>query len=176
MLYAGSIAWVIGYDTIYAHQDREDDALIGIKSTALLFGDKTQAALAGVLRAGGDADRRVDPAVSAAAGLPLRSGLIAFAVASRLADPAASDIDDPALCLRLFKSNRDAGAIAAVLGPRSGRAVAGSAAGGASRARRPAPTAVIPRACGGSSTPRLLGSITDASGILGRPVKPGDDD
>jgi len=36
--YAGSIAWVIGYDTIYAHQDAEDDALIGIKSTALLFG------------------------------------------------------------------------------------------------------------------------------------------
>src|SRR5262245_13634589 len=36
LLYAGSIAWVIGYDTIYAHQDREDDALIGIKSTALL--------------------------------------------------------------------------------------------------------------------------------------------
>ena len=38
LLYAGSIAWVIGYDTIYAHQDTEDDALIGIKSTALLFG------------------------------------------------------------------------------------------------------------------------------------------
>ncbi len=45
VLYAGSIAWVIGYDTIYAHQDREDDALIGIKSTALLFGDRTRPAL-----------------------------------------------------------------------------------------------------------------------------------
>src|ERR1700722_1224979 len=44
-LYAGSIAWVIGYDTIYAHQDSEDDALIGIKSTALLFGARTQRAL-----------------------------------------------------------------------------------------------------------------------------------
>jgi 4-hydroxybenzoate polyprenyltransferase len=42
LLYAGSIAWVIGYDTIYAHQDREDDALIGIKSTALLFGERTK--------------------------------------------------------------------------------------------------------------------------------------
>ena len=42
MLYAGSIAWVIGYDTIYAHQDREDDALIGVKSTALLFGENTK--------------------------------------------------------------------------------------------------------------------------------------
>src|SRR6187431_1798021 len=46
VLYAGSIAWVIGYDTIYAHQDAEDDALIGIKSTALLFGHKTKPALA----------------------------------------------------------------------------------------------------------------------------------
>ena len=45
MLYAGSIAWVIGYDTIYAHQDAEDDALIGIKSTALLFGARTHQAL-----------------------------------------------------------------------------------------------------------------------------------
>src|SRR6202044_1100240 len=44
-LYAGSIAWVIGYDTIYAHQDAEDDALIGIKSTALLFGTRTRQAL-----------------------------------------------------------------------------------------------------------------------------------
>ncbi|HEY3792127.1 MAG TPA: 4-hydroxybenzoate octaprenyltransferase, partial [Bradyrhizobium sp.] len=44
-LYAGSIAWVIGYDTIYAHQDTEDDALIGIKSTALLFGAHTRPAL-----------------------------------------------------------------------------------------------------------------------------------
>ncbi|MDH8442208.1 UbiA family prenyltransferase, partial [Klebsiella pneumoniae] len=41
-LYAGSIAWVIAYDTIYAHQDTEDDVLIGIKSTALLFGERTQ--------------------------------------------------------------------------------------------------------------------------------------
>src|SRR5205807_10240066 len=45
VLYAGSIAWVIGYDTIYAHQDAEDDALIGIKSTARLFGAKTRRAL-----------------------------------------------------------------------------------------------------------------------------------
>ena len=47
VLYAGSICWVIGYDTIYAHQDREDDLLIGIKSTALLFGERTPSMLAG---------------------------------------------------------------------------------------------------------------------------------
>src|SRR6201987_3420429 len=45
VLYAGSIAWVIGYDTIYAHQDAEDDALIGVKSTARLFGAQTHRAL-----------------------------------------------------------------------------------------------------------------------------------
>src|SRR5947209_10670744 len=45
VLYAGSIAWVIGYDTIYAHQDTEDDALIGIKSTARLVGARTHRAL-----------------------------------------------------------------------------------------------------------------------------------
>src|SRR3954453_15657452 len=45
VLYAGSIAWGIGYDTIYAHQDAEDDALIGIKSTARLFGSRTASAL-----------------------------------------------------------------------------------------------------------------------------------
>src|SRR5213078_3540620 len=46
LLYAGSISWVIGYDTIYAHQDREDDALVGLKSTALLFGARTKPILA----------------------------------------------------------------------------------------------------------------------------------
>ena len=45
LLYAGSIAWVIHYDTIYAHQDSEDDALVGLKSTALLFGERTKPAL-----------------------------------------------------------------------------------------------------------------------------------
>ncbi len=42
LLYAGTICWIIGYDTIYAHQDREDDALMGMKSTALRFGERTK--------------------------------------------------------------------------------------------------------------------------------------
>ena len=70
VLYAGSIAWVIGYDTIYAHQDAEDDALIGIKSTALLFGARTHPALMRVLRACGGADRRRAGAWPARAGRP----------------------------------------------------------------------------------------------------------
>lgn len=108
LLYAGSIAWVIGYDTIYAHQDREDDALIGIKSTALLFGDKTKAALATFFAL----------AVAliglagwlAGAGVYFVAGLAGFAV--HLAwQTSRIDISDPELCLRLFKSNRDAGLI-----------------------------------------------------------------
>ena len=41
LLYAGSVLWTIGYDTIYAHQDREDDLLLGLRSTAIRFGDNT---------------------------------------------------------------------------------------------------------------------------------------
>ena len=108
LLYAGAISWVIGYDTIYAHQDREDDALIGIKSTALLFGERTKSmltlfyalavaliALAG-WRAGG--------------GVVFVLGLGAFA--AHLAwQIMRLDIHDPVLCLVVFKSNRDAGLI-----------------------------------------------------------------
>jgi 4-hydroxybenzoate polyprenyltransferase len=108
VLYAGSICWVIGYDTIYAHQDREDDLLIGIKSTALLFGERTPSMLAGfyacavvlIAAAGFMAD----------GGMIFAAGLIAFG--AHLAwQVTRLDIDDPAHCLMLFKSNRDAGLI-----------------------------------------------------------------
>jgi 4-hydroxybenzoate polyprenyltransferase len=105
-LYAGSIAWVIGYDTIYAHQDTEDDALIGVKSTARLFGARTHGALivfyslAVVL---------IGVAISlAGAGIPAWLGLAVFGVQLGW-QIARLRIDDPALCLRIFKSNRDAG-------------------------------------------------------------------
>jgi 4-hydroxybenzoate polyprenyltransferase len=105
-LYAGSIAWVIGYDTIYAHQDAEDDALIGVKSTALLFGARTQAALVVFYSL---AAALIGAAlVLARTGLPAWLGLAAFAI--HLAwQITRLKIDDPALCLRIFKSNRDAG-------------------------------------------------------------------
>jgi 4-hydroxybenzoate polyprenyltransferase len=105
-LYAGSIAWVIGYDTIYAHQDAEDDALIGIKSTALLFGARTHAALIGFY---GLAVILIGVALwLAAARLPAWIGLAAFA--AHLAwQIRRLDISDPALCQRLFWSNREAG-------------------------------------------------------------------
>src|SRR5438128_6112286 len=108
LLYAGAIAWVIGYDTIYAHQDREDDALIGIKSTALLFRERTKPmlalfyalAVALIALAGW----------SAGAGLVFALGLLAFA--AHLAwQIARLHVDDPLNCLVVFKSNRDAGLI-----------------------------------------------------------------
>jgi 4-hydroxybenzoate polyprenyltransferase len=108
LLYAGAISWVIGYDTIYAHQDREDDALIGIKSTALLFGEHTKPilavfyalAVALIAWAGW----------SAGAGLLFALALLAFA--AHLAwQVARLDIADPVRCLAVFKSNRDAGLI-----------------------------------------------------------------
>ena len=46
LLYAGSIAWVIGYDTIYALQDIEDDALVGVKSSARAMGTQVRAGVA----------------------------------------------------------------------------------------------------------------------------------
>jgi 4-hydroxybenzoate polyprenyltransferase len=108
LLYAGAISWVIGYDTVYAHQDREDDALIGIKSTALLFRERTKPVLVVcyvlavmLIAAAG---------WSAGAGLIFALGLLAFA--AHLAwQIRRLDIDDPALCLAVFKSNRDAGLI-----------------------------------------------------------------
>ncbi|THD66036.1 MAG: 4-hydroxybenzoate octaprenyltransferase [Bradyrhizobium sp.] len=106
MLYAGSIAWVIGYDTIYAHQDSEDDALIGIKSTALLFGARTGPALMAFYAA---AVALIGVSLALAeARWPAWIGLAAFA--AHLAwQVARLDISNPALCLRIFKSNRDAG-------------------------------------------------------------------
>ena len=108
LLYAGSIAWVIGYDTIYAHQDREDDALIGIKSTARLFGEATRPALAGfyavaVVLIGLSG-------LSAGAGPAFALGLAAFA-AHLGWQTYRLDITDPNLCLALFRSDRDAGLI-----------------------------------------------------------------
>ncbi len=106
VLYAGSIAWVIGYDTIYAHQDREDDALVGIKSTALLFGDRTKPMLAIFY---GLAAALIGLAGALAGAGPIFwLGLAAFA--AHLAwQIVRLDTHDPDMCLAVFKSDRDAG-------------------------------------------------------------------
>ncbi|MGB3166078.1 MAG: 4-hydroxybenzoate octaprenyltransferase [Alteraurantiacibacter sp.] len=109
-LYAGAVFWTVGYDTIYALQDREDDALVGIKSSALRLGGRVKGgvALFYALAAG----------LWALAFWLLRSdGLALFAllpVALHLAWQVATlDADDPDNPLARFRSNRFAGALMA---------------------------------------------------------------
>ena len=108
MLYIGGVAWTIGYDTIYAHQDKEDDALIGVKSTALHFGSATHTWLSGfyvvaLLFAG---------LAGAFAGLGFGFWLVFFGYAGHLVwQVSRLDTEDPDICLKLFRSNRDAGLI-----------------------------------------------------------------
>jgi 4-hydroxybenzoate polyprenyltransferase len=108
LLYAGSISWVIGYDTIYAHQDREDDALIGIKSTALLFGAKTKPMLA--LFYGLAVVLFAAAGFTAGGGVVFALGLCAFA-GHLIWQIVRLDTADPDNCLAVFKSDRDAGLI-----------------------------------------------------------------
>ena len=111
LLFVSGVFWTLHYDTIYAHQDREDDAIIGVKSTARLFGDQTGewlkmfAAAATVFAA-----MAVGKALL---GWSLLVGLLAcLAFGLHLAwQLGRLDIDDGDRCLRLFRSNRDAGAI-----------------------------------------------------------------
>ncbi|MCC2689894.1 MAG: ubiA [Rhizobiaceae bacterium] len=101
-LYAGSVLWVIGYDTIYAHQDKEDDAIAGVRSTALLFGKRTKHWLAGLY--GGALILFAVAFAAAEVPLPAMAGLVAAGV-HMARQIATLDIDDADQCLRLFKSN-----------------------------------------------------------------------
>jgi 4-hydroxybenzoate polyprenyltransferase len=105
-LYVAAILWDLGFDTIYAHQDREDDALAGVHSTARLFGASTRpflavcyaAAVAALVVAGWLAGL----GVWFYAMLVLPAALLARQV-------IALNIDDPSGCLRLFRANREVG-------------------------------------------------------------------
>jgi 4-hydroxybenzoate polyprenyltransferase len=106
VLWAAAFLWILGYDTIYAHQDRADDAQVGIGSTALHWGERTRPFLAAcyigvviLLVAAGllaGLSWWFIPALAPAAGLLARQ-------------VATLDIHDPARCLRLFQSNREVG-------------------------------------------------------------------
>ena len=103
LLYAGGICWTLGYDTIYAHQDKEDDVLIGVKSSALALGRATRPALfafyAAALAFWG--------AAFAVAGLGWPGWAALFLAALHLALQAARVATaDPADCLRKFRGNR----------------------------------------------------------------------
>ena len=116
LLYLAGIAWTLFYDTIYAHQDTEDDALIGVKSTARLFGADTPlwlrrflvatVTLMGLAVLAAMLGRDINPlAVLIAIGAPWAMG---WHMAWQLRH---LDTGNPANCLRLFRSNRDAGLI-----------------------------------------------------------------
>ncbi|MCT7663051.1 4-hydroxybenzoate octaprenyltransferase [Shinella kummerowiae] len=107
-LYIAAIAWTIGYDTIYAHQDKEDDALIGVRSTARLFGENTAQWLMGLYG--------LTVALIALSFWLTGVGLVAWlglAVAGIMLawQIATLDIDDPEQCLALFKFNGVVGLI-----------------------------------------------------------------
>jgi 4-hydroxybenzoate polyprenyltransferase len=106
LLYLGGICWTLGYDTIYAHQDKEDDARIGVKSSALALGDKTRRFLFGFYG--------VAVAFWVAAGIAADLNPVFLAgaaiAAAQLAWQAASvDTGDPIDCLKKFRSNRIVG-------------------------------------------------------------------
>lgn len=106
LLYLGSICWVIAYDTIYAHQDIEDDALVGVKSTARLFADNTRWALAGLYGVAvllwAAAFHLAGLSWPAWAGLAIGAGHLAWQVKS-------FELNNPVLSLQLFKSNSPLG-------------------------------------------------------------------
>ena len=105
-LYAAAIVWILGYDTIYAHQDREDDALVGVRSTARLFATRTRpfliACYGATLLCLGWAGALVGLGPWFYGGLLLPAALLAWQI-------IAIDIDNPGLCLRLFHLNRETG-------------------------------------------------------------------
>ncbi len=103
LLYIGGIFWTLGYDTIYAHQDKEDDVLVGVKSTALRLGGATRrwlvvfyAAALALFAVAGWLDGL---GWAFYLGLVLGAGQLVW-------QTLRIDIDDPADCLRKFKSNR----------------------------------------------------------------------
>ncbi len=102
LLYVGAIAWTIGYDTIYAHQDKEDDALVGVRSTARLFGERTKPALVALY--GATLALLAVAFWLAGAGWPAFAGLGAAAIHMGW-QIVVLDIDNGDQCLRLFKSN-----------------------------------------------------------------------
>jgi len=105
-LYFGGFLWTIGYDTIYAHQDKEDDALIGVRSTARLFAHHTAYWVSGLYA--GAVTLFAVAFVLAGAGPLAFAGLVLAALHLGW-QIARLDIDDAAQCLKLFRANRDTG-------------------------------------------------------------------
>ncbi len=108
VLYAAGVFWTLGYDTIYAHQDKEDDVVVGVKSLALRLGDDSKPWLAGFYAA-----TVVLIGISGALvglGWPFWVGLV-LAAGHLVWQIADVDLNTPRSCLAKFKSNRDFGLI-----------------------------------------------------------------
>ena len=106
LLYAAGFFWTLGYDTIYAHQDKADDALIGIRSSARRLGAATPRWLWGFY----GATLALFAAAGWSAGLGFWFYPLLLAVAGHFAWQIRTlDLDDPRSCLRRFRSNRDLG-------------------------------------------------------------------
>ena len=110
-LHAAAFTWILGYDTIYAHQDREDDALIGVHSTARLFARHTRPFLAACYS--GTVALLALAGWLAAAG-PWFYPALLLPAASLAWQVATLDIDDPAGCWRRFRHNRETGLLVAL--------------------------------------------------------------
>ena len=116
ILYAAAVAWTIGYDTLYAHQDKDDDALIGVRSTARLWGAASPRWVAGFYAVA--AVGMVAAVVAAGQPWPI-AALVAAACGHLAWQVRGWTPDDPRDCLMRFRSNRDFGlavALALVLG------------------------------------------------------------
>ena len=103
LLYVAGIFWTLGYDTIYAHQDKEDDALIGVKSSALRLGGNTRPAIWGFYAATVAILLTMDLAADLGWFFEIALTLGAMQLAWQAWD---CRFDDPADCLAKFKSNR----------------------------------------------------------------------
>lgn len=117
-LYAAGICWTLFYDTIYAHQDKEDDALIGVKSTARLFGSHTKTWLRGFMAATVIlmALAIILQPLPPSAVLSLILALIGvWGFGAQMAwSMRRLDLNDPASCLSVFRASRNGGLIAAL--------------------------------------------------------------
>lgn len=107
LIYIGGILWTLGYDTIYAHQDKEDDALIGVKSTARKLAGASKRWIAGFYISGWC----LMAMGFLFGGVGLSGVLLLAGLAHLLWQVRAWDMNDPASSLRFFKSNRDFGLI-----------------------------------------------------------------
>lgn len=108
ILYLGGLFWTLAYDTIYAHQDKDDDLMIGVKSTALRFGNRSIYWLGGFFLA---SLALIDWAIWLAGGTLLSHMGVAAAAMHAAWQLARFKPDDPERCLELFRSNRNLGLI-----------------------------------------------------------------